>query len=226
MEHVTRAPAQLLTQWPADVYLFDSGWPRSKNVLPNVDNQEAKVYYQMWTKHVTDISFNGIKWNIFLIALRHTHTLLDKQTLNWRREGLAVELGWSVFSYFHALYEEKKKSDTQRPDRLFLFSSGEQGQTKGQQARHRHWLPQREVCGRNSELLRASHCLLTWWLSPFYFQQPCNWNFVMNWDLKKNPNKILGSVWKHFCAIQLLNTHKVAYALIIKIFDTKVFYFC
>lgn len=144
-----------------------------------------KMYYQIWRKQITDMTFNEIKRNIFLIALRHTHTLLDKQTLNWRREGLAVELGWSVFSYFHALYEEKKKSDTQRPDRLFLFSSGEQGQTKGQQARHRHWLPQREVCGRNSELLRASHCLLTWWLSPFYFQQPCNWNFVMNWDLKK-----------------------------------------
>lgn len=32
------------------------------------------MYYQIWRKQITDMTFNEIKRNIFLIALRHTCT--------------------------------------------------------------------------------------------------------------------------------------------------------
>lgn len=44
--------------------------------------------------------------------------------------------------------------------------------------------------------------------------------------LKKHTNKIQGSGCKHLCVTQLLNIYRIAYALIIKIFNTKVFNFC
>lgn len=44
--------------------------------------------------------------------------------------------------------------------------------------------------------------------------------------LKKHTNKIQGSGCKHLWVTQLLNIYRIAYALIIKIFNTKVFNFC
>lgn len=60
----------------------------------------------------------------------------------------------------------------------------------------------------------------------FIYLQLYNWIIMMNSALgikKKHTNKIQGSGCNHLCVTRLLNIYRIAYALIIKVFDTKVF---